>query len=85
MLVTPLSRSDDGQREPEPGADDDADHGAEERDDHRLRADHRPHLPPFHPDGAQQSDLVRALEHRQHERVDDPDQRDQRSASASRT
>ena len=57
-------------------ADDDADDGAEDRQDHRFRADHGPDLAPLHADRAQQADLVGALEHRQHQRVDDPDEGD---------
>ena len=40
-------------------------------------ADHRPDLAALHPDRAEQPDLPRSLEHRQHQRVDDPDQRDE--------
>ena len=73
MLVTLLLRERGRRRGPEPRADHDPDHGAENRDDHGLRADHLPDLTAFHPHRPQQADLARALEHRQHERVDDAD------------
>ena len=60
----------------QPGADDDTDDGAEQRDHDRLRADHGPDLTALHSDRAQQADLARALEHREHQRVDDADQGD---------
>ena len=59
---------DDSEHDPEDAAD--------ERRDHALVADHPPHLPARHPDRAQHPDLARPLEHRQHERVDDPEQAD---------
>ena len=77
MLVTPLLPQRRRQRDAQSGPDDDADDGAEQRDDHRLGADHRPDLAALHPDRAEQADLARALEHRQHQRVDDSDQRDE--------
>ena len=50
---------------------------ADRRDDHRLPAHHSPQLPTCHADGPQHADLVRAFEHRQRERVDDPEHRDE--------
>ncbi len=50
--------------------------GADQRRHDRLVADHPARLPARHPDCAQHADLARALEHRQHERVHDPEQRD---------
>ena len=66
-----------GEGGAEGGPDDDPDDGAEDRQDHRLGPDHGPHLAPLHPDRPQQADLVGALEHRQHEGVDDPDEGDE--------
>jgi hypothetical protein len=41
--------------------------------DHCLGPDHGPDLAPPHADRAEQADLAGALEHREHERVHDPD------------
>ncbi len=72
-IVMPCECSDETRARPSSRPDDDPDHGAEDGQDHRLRADHRPDLPAFHADGTQQADLVGALEDRQHQRVHDPD------------
>ena len=72
----PCEWSDRDERDAEARSDDDADDGAEDGQDHRLGADHRPDLAPLHADGAQQPDLVGALEDRQHQRVDDADEGD---------
>ena len=50
---------------------------ADPGDDHRLATHHSPQLPTRHADGPEHADLVRALEHRQRERVDDPENRDE--------
>ena len=63
----------DDRREPEPGRD--PGHRAEQRGDDRLVADHPPHLAARHADRAQRAELARALEGREHERVDDAEQR----------
>ena len=54
----------------------DPERAADQRGDHALVPDHAPHLPPGHADRAQHPELARALEHRQHERVHDPEQAD---------
>ena len=63
----------------------DPERAADQRGDHALVADHPPHLAARHPDRAQHPELARPLEHRQHERVDDPEQADDRRDSASST
>jgi hypothetical protein len=65
------------QRDAHAGADDDPDDGAEDRQDDCFGPDHRPDLAPLHADRPEQADLAGALEHREHERVHDPDQRDE--------
>src|SRR5690348_12248506 len=64
------------QGEAERGADHDPDDGAEDGQDHRLGPDHGADLAAAHADRAQQADLAGALEDREHERVHDPDERD---------
>ena len=49
---------------------------ADQRGDHRLVADHPPHLAARGADRAQHAELARALGDREHERVDDAEQRD---------
>ena len=71
-----VSLSERHQGNAHAGPDDDADDGPEDGQDHRLRADHGPHLAPFHAHGPQQADLAGALEHREHQRVDDAHQGD---------
>ena len=66
------------------GPYDDADDGAEDGQDHRLRADHGADLAPLHAHRAQQPDLVGALEDREHERVHDPDQGDDHGQAEQR-
>ena len=61
-------RHQQAEREPEPGAD--------ERGDDALVAHHAAHLAARHADGAHHADLAGALEHREHERVDHPEQAD---------
>ena len=61
----------------------DPDERADQRGDHALVADHPPRLPARHPDRAQHPDLARALEHGQHERVDDPEQADDDDSASS--
>ena len=70
-----MERRDQGDAQQR--AHDDPDDRTEHGQDHRLGADHRPDLPAFHPDGPQQPDLVGSLEHREHERVHNADQRDE--------
>ena len=60
----------------EDDADDDAEHAADHRGDHALVAHAAPDLAPRGADGAQQTDLARALVHAQHQRVDDAEERD---------
>ena len=62
------------RRQPEPGGH--AGHRADQRRDDALVADHPPDLPARHPDRAQRAQLLHPLERRQHERVDDAEQRD---------
>jgi hypothetical protein len=47
------------------------------RQDHRFGPDHRADLTAFHADRPQQADLAGALEHREHEGIHDPDERDE--------
>ena len=84
MSVMPCDLSDHASAMPETGTHDDADDGAEHGQDHRLGADHRPDLAALHADGPQQPDFVRALEHREHEGVDDPDQGDEHGQGEQR-
>ena len=74
--VIPCFLSDDDERDAEPGAHDNPDECTEDRKDHRLGADHDPHLAPAHAHGPQETDLVGSLEHREHEGVYDADERD---------
>ena len=76
VSVMPCECSDDDEGDAEARPDDDADDRAEDGEDHRLGADHGPDLAALHADRPQQPDLVGALEHRQHERVHDPDEGD---------
>ena len=69
--------SDSGEGGAQRRPDDDACHSAEKSDDHRLGPDHGPDLPSFHPYRPQQAELVGALEHREHQGIDDPDQGDE--------
>ena len=69
-----LDRSPTMQRRADP--EQDPEHAAEQRGDDALVADHPPQLAAAHPDRAQHPELPRALEHRQHQRVDDPEQAD---------
>ena len=64
------------QRDAHAGTDDDPDDGAEDGQDDRFGPDHRPDLAPLHADRPEQADLAGAFEHREHERVHDPDERD---------
>ena len=66
-----VERQDEG--DPEPAAGDDADDGAEDRQDDRFQADHHPDLAPLHPHSTQAAELVCPLEDRQHQGVDNPD------------
>ena len=77
MSVMPCCLSDDGEGDAEPGPDDDADERPEDREDDRFGPDHGPDLAAPHADGAQQADLVGALEDREHERVHDADEGDE--------
>ena len=77
------TRADEQRAEHDP--EHDADHAADQRGDHALVADHPAHLAPRHADRAQHPELARALEDRQHERVHDPEQADDRpTARAAR-
>ena len=62
--------------QPNTQADDDPQDAADDRRDRRLVADHPPQLAAGHAHRPQHADLPRPLEHRQRERVDDPDQAD---------
>ena len=77
----------DGQRQPhvvggqrlrhqrgEEHAEREAERGADQRRDHALVADHAARLAPRHPDRPQHPELARALEDREHERVDHAEQ-----------
>ena len=75
-FVKPWSCSASHDRPAEEQRHRDPEQRAEQRDDHRLPAHHRTHLPPTAADRAQQPDLARALVDRQRHRVDDADERD---------
>ena len=64
------------RRDRKPQADDGADDRAQEGVDHRLVADHAPHLAARCADRAQHPELPRALEDRQRQRVHDAEDRD---------
>ncbi len=66
-LVEELGKAE-AERDPERGTD--------QRRDHSLVPDHPPRLAARHADRAQHPDLAGALEHRQDERVHDPEQAD---------
>ena len=68
-------RPDHGRAEA--GADDDAEQRAEDRDHHRLDGDHPHGLRPAEADRPQQAQLAGALQHRQRQRVDDAQHRDE--------
>ena len=68
-IAAPIKRrQQDPERDPEGGA--------QQRGDDALVADHPPDLTAAHADRAQHAELAGALEDRQHERVDDPEQAD---------
>ena len=69
-----LQRLGDQRREDQP--EDHAEDRADQRRDHRLVADHRPHLAARHPDRPQHPQLPRAFVDRERQRVGDPEQRD---------
>ncbi len=77
--VTPVVSQRTGERRAEQRADHDADDCAKQCDHDRFGGDHAYDLAASHADCAQQPDLTRALEDRQHQVLDDPDQRHQNS------
>ena len=57
-------------------ADHQAEHGAEHRDQQRLEVDRAAHLLALHADRPQHPDLAAPFDHRQGQRVDDAEDRD---------
>ena len=65
------------QQGPERDPEQDSEDAADRRRDDALVSDHAPNLTARHADGAQHADLPGPLEHREHERVHDPEEADE--------